>query len=149
MPKRIVKHIGKSFFSTQFLKFLLVGGLAAFINFFSRFFFRIFVSYISSVILAYILGTIFSFIFNKIFTFKEDKQKTLVQGLKFFVIALSAIIIAALVVSLIMFIYNFFNISYINEQSMESFAHIVAIGVTTIYNFLTMRFFAFKKLRSI
>jgi len=146
MLKNIFSKIFKSFCSTEFLKFLLVGGSAALINFFSRFLFQVWYSYIVSVALAFILGSIISFIFNKLFTFKDNDEKTTVQLVKFTIMTIVSVFIAAFVAYLAMNLYELFKVTLIAQKGMESVAHIIAIGVTTIYNFLAMKFFSFKNL---
>lgn len=143
----LLKRIIKDFISTQFLRFLLVGGFAALVNFFSRFFFRQFFLYVVSVAFAFSVGTIISFILNKIFTFKSFEERTVVQLIKFIIIAISSIFLATFIAWLGMVVYRLLQISFISSKQMESIAHIIAIGVTTLYNFLTMKYFSFRKLK--
>lgn len=62
------------FFSKQFLVFLVTGGIAAFVNFFSRILFNLYWSFSTSVILAYIAGMSTAFVLAKLFVFKESTQ---------------------------------------------------------------------------
>jgi len=62
------------FFSRQFLVFLVTGGIAALINFFSRILFNLYWSFSTSVILAYLAGMCTAFVLAKLFVFKEGAQ---------------------------------------------------------------------------
>ena len=62
------------FFSRQFLVFLVTGGIAALVNFFSRILFNLYWSFSTSVILAYLAGMCTAFVLAKFFVFKESAQ---------------------------------------------------------------------------
>ena len=62
------------FFSRQFLVFLVTGGIAALVNFFSRILFNLYWSFSTSVILAYLAGMCTAFVLAKIFVFTESAQ---------------------------------------------------------------------------
>ena len=62
------------FFSRQFLVFLVTGGIAALVNFFSRILFNLYFSFSTSVILAYFAGMCTAFILARSFVFKESTQ---------------------------------------------------------------------------
>jgi len=141
LPEGVIK----SFISKEFMRFLLVGGCAAAINFFSRFFFRIFFSCVESVTLSFLLGTIVSFIFNRTYTFKAYDERVAIQCVKFVIIAILSIIIASFIVYSGMAMHDFLNITLIGRSEMESVVHLAAIGIITIYNFLAMKYVSFRK----
>ncbi len=147
MIKKVTIKTKKIFISKEFAKFLLVGGTAALVNFFSRFCFQIFFSYVFSIACAFILGSIISFILNKNFTFKAHDEKTRIQMFKFTIIAIGSIFLASFLAGIIMFFYNFFTIAYVSQPTMETLTHIFTIGVNTIYNFLAMKYFSFKPIK--
>lgn len=63
-----------SFLTPQFLTFLLTGGFAAAVNFFSRIVYNFWLSYSWSVIVAYFTGMITAFILARIFVFKTTTR---------------------------------------------------------------------------
>jgi len=142
----LIKSIIGIFISKEFIRFLLVGGTAAAINFGSRFLFRVFFPYVLSVALAFSLGTVVSFILNKVYTFKAFDESTLAQLVKFVAIAVVSIGIASFTVYSGMEIYKYIGITWITEREMESVMHLVAIGVVMIFNFLAMKYFSFRRL---
>jgi putative flippase GtrA len=137
------------FFSGQFLKFILAGGIAASFNFFSRFLFELFLPFIASVALGYTVGTIVSFFLNKVFTFKAYDEHPALQFFKFAIAAPLGIFLGSIIVFLIMKIYKASNINFINEEYIKSATHLIAIGLTTIYSFIVIKYFCFKKVNAI
>jgi putative flippase GtrA len=89
------------------------------------------------------MGTILSFILNKIFTFNKMKN-TRAQILKFILLAIVAYFLAVIIVSFLVFLYKQLNITFVNLKTAERIAQVIAIGITTIYNFLAMKYFSFK-----
>ncbi len=145
-----IKEIVKLFFSIQFLKFLFSGSISAVLNFFSALLFRMFFDkivyyYSISIAFGFTLGTISSFILNKYFTFKAFEEKSYIQLLKFIFSALLGILIATIIASILNMTLRRLN-NDINKKIVETISHIITIGVMTIYNFLFMKLFAFKKI---
>lgn len=64
----------RQFFSRQFVIFLLTGGFAALVNFFSRILLNLYWSFSTSVILAYMAGMCTAFVLAKLFVFKQSAQ---------------------------------------------------------------------------
>lgn len=111
----------------------------------SRMLFRPFSTYAISVILGYLMGTIVSFIFNKTFTFKAYNESPLLQFLKFLLVTPTSILLGSIIASLSVNMLSNLLIPSVPINWVESLGHIMAIGVTTIYNYLAIKFFCFKK----
>lgn len=62
------------FFSKQFIRFLITGGIAATVNFLSRIFYNQYCSFSASIIFAYLTGMVSAFILAKMFVFKSSAQ---------------------------------------------------------------------------
>lgn len=56
-------------YGTRFLRFLVAGGLAALVNFSSRFFYNIFVDFSAAVVLAFCSGLTVGYLLNKRYVF--------------------------------------------------------------------------------
>jgi putative flippase GtrA len=89
------------------------------------------------------MGTILSFVLNKIITFRKLKN-TRMQIIKFIILAIVAYFLAVVIVSALIFVYRHLNITLVDIKTAEKIAQVIAIGITTIYNFLAMKFFSFK-----
>ena len=64
------------FLSRQFIIFLFTGGLAAAVNFGSRFFYNTFVGFPVAVTLAYFTGMVTAFILFKFFVFQNSARSS-------------------------------------------------------------------------
>ena len=70
---------------TRFIRFLLAGGLAAVVNFGSRFFYNLFVDFSTAVVLAFITGLTTGYLLNKRYVFTSSAN-SVVQEVSWFVI---------------------------------------------------------------
>jgi putative flippase GtrA len=64
----------QQFKSRQFLAFLITGGLAASVNFFSRMLYNLWVNYSVAIVLAYLTGMVTAFVLARLFVFKDSQQ---------------------------------------------------------------------------
>lgn len=137
------------FASKQFLVFLLVGGTAACVNFFSgalvRLYWTSYSAYLASVTLGFVLGTIVSFILNRRFTFRASDEAVAPQALRFVVVALGAVLLSIAVASIVLWAWEFAGRVIVTRAQVETLGHLSAIGVSTVYNFVAMKFFAFRR----
>ncbi|MFT4262852.1 MAG: GtrA family protein [Nocardioides sp.] len=62
--------------SNTFVRFLAASGVAACVNFGSRFAFSVWVPYAVAVVLAYTCGMVTAFVLNRLFVFTEPSRKT-------------------------------------------------------------------------
>ncbi|CAA0088124.1 Uncharacterised protein [Halioglobus japonicus] len=77
--------------STRFIRFLLAGGLAAVVNFGSRFFYNIFVDFSTAVVLAFITGLTTGYLLNKRYVFTTSGNSVVQEVIWFVVINLLAL----------------------------------------------------------
>ncbi len=137
------------FASKQFLVFLLVGGTAALVNFFSgalvRLYWTSYSAYVASVTLGFILGTIVSFILNRRFTFRASDEAVAPQAFRFIVVAIGAVFVSVAVASVILWGWELTGRVVVTRAQVETLGHVGAIGVSTVYNFVAMKFFAFRR----
>lgn len=77
--------------SPQFLKFLVTGGIAAAVNFGSRFVFNLWASYSVAVVLAYLAGMVTAFVLARLFVFGGGSQSVRRSALLFAAVNLVAI----------------------------------------------------------
>ena len=78
-------------YANQFFKFLLAGGLAAFLNIFSRAVFSLFFSYTTSIVLAFFVGLFTAFILMRTFVFIPFGQNLQFQFIRFTIINILAL----------------------------------------------------------
>jgi len=82
----------RSFFSRQFLMFLLTGGTAAAFNFGSRILYNHWFDYSNSIILAWLTGIVTAFVLARLFVFTESNQGLHRSALFFTLVNLIALI---------------------------------------------------------
>ncbi|MGD0036170.1 MAG: GtrA family protein [Bacteroidota bacterium] len=136
----------KKIFNHEFLRFLISGGIAAGANFFSRIEFEKYFSFIFSVALGYAMGTVVSFFLNKYFTFKSHEEYPATQFIKFVIVAPLAVGLGSLIAYILIILFDILQFGkIIGVDYLKSLAHLGSIGATTIYNYLIMKYYCFKK----
>lgn len=79
-----LQNYTEALLGNRFIRFLLAGGLAALLNFGSRFFYNIFVDFSTAVVLAFITGLTAGYLLNKFFVFTSSGN-TVAQEMGWFV----------------------------------------------------------------
>ena len=79
------QNYSESLLGNRLIRFLLAGGLAALINFGSRFFYKKFVDFSIAVMLALLTGLTTAYILNKLFVFTSSGN-SVVQEMGWFVV---------------------------------------------------------------
>jgi putative flippase GtrA len=143
-----VRAFVRLFASKQFLVFLVVGGTAALVNFASgalvRLFWTSYAAYAASVTLGFLLGTAVSFVLNRRFTFRAGDAAVAPQAFRFLVAALGSVFLSVAVASVVLWAWELAGRRALTRPQVETLGHVCAIGVATVYNFLAMKFFAFR-----
>lgn len=131
-----------SFFSKQFVLFLCTGGIAALINFLSRFFYSTFFSYPVAIIWAYITGMVVAFILFKTVVFKPAAYSLKKQIFYFTVVNLLAVA-QTLIISVLLAnkLFPMLEISFYPE----ALAHACGIAVPAVTSFIGHSMFSFHQ----
>lgn len=145
-----IKNLFKKFPDiTQFIKFLLIGGLNTAIDFsVLNFLMWLFQIHHGPLILlfntiSFSTAVVNSYFWNKYWTFQEKERKGIpTQFLKFLVVSIIGVIInSSIVFSITTFIPPFFSMSY---KLWANVAKVIATTVGLIWNFFGYKFWAFK-----
>lgn len=129
--------------SNEFLQFLLVGGLAAGINFISRIGFSEFVSYRIAIVLAYLIGMVTAFLLSKHYVFEQSGRPFKDEFRDFTIVNLFAVIQVWLI-SVGLAEYFFPYISFIFYP--EEVAHLIGLAIPAITSYFGHKYFSFKKI---
>jgi len=125
-------------FFRQFIKFCIVGGTAAVINFsiYYSFTAQLNIWYIYSAAAGFLVSAIFNFIANKLWTFrnKETGRRILSQIFKFCITMTSGLLIN---IGIIYTLTEWFGLDY-------RVSWVFATGMVTFWNFSFNRFWTFK-----
>jgi putative flippase GtrA len=125
----------------QFLLFLITGGLAALVNFFSRIAFSHWVDYTPAIILAYGCGMVTAFALNRLFVFRHSINRLHHQMLWFTVVNLFAVA-QTILVSLLLAEYVFPRMGM--TWRAETVAHAIGVLVPVATSFLGHKHLTFR-----
>lgn len=131
----------KSFFSRQFIVFLVTGGFAALINFGSRFFFSEFMGFEKAVLLAYLVGMVTAYVLAKIYVFKGTKNSTSKSFFLFCVVNIVAII-QTYIISVGLAGYLFPLVGFFIYP--EAVAHAVGVILPVFTSYIGHKYLSFR-----
>lgn len=132
----------KMFMNKQFIIFLITGGTAAAVNFFSRILYNQWTNFSTAVILAYITGMITAFLLAKAFVFKENTQP-LKHSILFFVLVNMVAVLQTYFISLGMAYYLLpaLNITFLAKE----ISHAVGVAVPVFTSYLGHKHLSFRE----
>ncbi len=135
--------IRREFISTQFLRFLVSGGIAAAVNFSARLLYEygIGLSYSLAIVLAYITGMVTAFLLYKRHVFEPGKHHTAKEAAHFCLVNLLAVA-QTLIISILLADHALPALSI--EAFRKEIAHAIGIGVPVFTSFLGHKYFTFR-----
>lgn len=129
----------------QVARFLASGGIAAALNLGVGIILRRWgMTYGASIVTGFIVGTIASFGLNRNFTFRAYAGKKSTQFARFVLIAIVGIGFAYIVGLLVRAVLLLGGLPPAGRLAADA-AHIITIGIMTLYSFFLMKHFAFRK----
>ena len=127
--------------SIQFVRFAVVGGVAALVNFGSRFVFSRWVSFEIAVLLAYCVGMIVAFVLMRSFVFAGHRRRLHVQVRDF--VAVNILAVAQTLLVSVVLSRSVLPAVGVHENA-ESVAHAIGIAVPIVTSFLAHRNLTFR-----
>ncbi|VXC05961.1 GtrA family protein [Pseudomonas sp. 8AS] len=118
--------------SSEFLRFLFAGGIAAAANYGSRFFFSLFFEYSLAIICAYLVGMLVAFLLMRRHVFDAKSGSLLPQALKFIAVNLLAAL-QTLVISLLLARWALPSMDVVEHS--EAIAHLVGVLVPVLTSY--------------
>lgn len=128
--------------SKEFLLFLGIGGVAAFVNFLSRFFYNRFMGFSWAVVAAFLTGMVTAFFLTKLFVFRNSTNST-GKSFFYFTIVNAIALLQTWGVSLFL-AYKILPALGI-QQFVEEIAHLIGIMVPVFTSYLGHKHFSFKR----
>jgi len=127
----------------EFLQFLLVGGLAAGVNFISRIGFSELVSYRVAIVLAYLLGMLTAFILSKHYVFEKSGRPFKDELRDFTIVNIFAVIQVWLIsVGLAEYFFPYITFTFYPEEV----AHLIGLAIPAITSYFGHKHFSFRKI---
>ena len=130
----------KFFLTKEFLKFTIIGLLAAAINWYSRLAITDIATFEIAILIAYSIGMVVAFLLNRLFVFPKNRSPIKTQVSKFIIINLTFIPIVWLCT---IGLNQWFINSYFHANS-EDLAHAIALALPMLLTFLMYKFLVFR-----
>jgi len=127
--------------SRQFFHFLVAGGLAACVNFFSRILLNIWMPYSAAIVVAYVFGMVTAFILNRLLVFR-DADNALGHQLIWFTAVNVAAVFQTLIVSLLLARIVFPWLDF--RWHGETLAHAFGVAVPVLTSFVGHKKLTFR-----
>ena len=125
----------------ELIGFFFAGGLAALVNFSSRFVFNLWLSYEVSIVLAYLLGMLVAFVLMRGRVFKKEGAPLVPQVLKFCFVNLLAVL-QTLAVSMLLTYWLFPTLGVTFHP--EAVAHLAGVAVPVVVSYFLHKHLTFK-----
>ena len=126
----------------EFFQFLMVGGLAAGINFISRIGFSEFFSYRVAIVLAYLVGMLTAFILSKHYVFEQSGRPFKNELRDFTIVNVFAVIQVWLIsVGLAEYLFPYISFTFYPEEV----AHLIGLGIPAVTSYFGHKHFSFRK----
>ena len=126
----------------QFIRFMITGGVAACINFGSRFLYNTFMGFGSAILAAYATGMTTAFVLAKLFVFEKSQHSTGTE-LYYFTLVNLAAVVQTYGVSVGLADYLFPQIGF--NLYPNAIAHGIGIVIPIFSSFIGHKYLSFKK----
>ena len=136
-----IQRVRSLYLSGQFGRFLLAGGLAALVNWLSRFVFNLAMSYAAAIVAAFALGMAVAFVLNKRYVFPYS-QRTVAAEVSFFVLFNLAAFPVVWVIAYLL--GERFLPGLMPRQLALALGHGCAVAIPALVNFVLHKFITFR-----
>jgi putative flippase GtrA len=130
-----------SFLSKEFFLFLWTGGVAAIVNFSSRFFYNRFMGFSWAIVAAYLTGMVTAYVLAKTFVFKNTRNSTS-QSIFFFTVVNVLALLQTWGISLLL-AYKILPALGV-QHSVEAIAHLTGIMVPVFTSYVGHKHLSFR-----
>jgi len=127
----------------QFIYFLLTGGIAAGLNWGSRFLFSEIFSFETAVVLAFIVGLLSGFILMRVFVFDGTNKPVVPQIGKYLAVNLFALL-QTLAISLLFVRWVLPAVGVLDAAKAEAIGHLVGVLVPVITSYFGHKLLTFR-----
>jgi putative flippase GtrA len=137
-----MRTFGRAFLSTEFLRFLFVGGFAALVNFLSRIAFSVFLSFPIAIVLAYLVGMATAYVLSRKYVFGAGRRGYAGE-IYYFVLVNVLAVLQTLAVSLILarLVLPWLGV----RAYQEEIAHFVGVCVPVFSSYLGHKYWTFHR----
>lgn len=127
---------------TQFMRFLVTGGIAAVVNLISRYFLNFVMPFGWAVVVAYLLGMIIAYVLGRIFVFERSGRAVADEFWRFTLVnVVAALQVWLISVGLAEYVFPALGLKW---HPLE-IAHFIGVVVPVFTSYLGHRHFSFAK----
>jgi putative flippase GtrA len=137
-----MRTFGRAFLTTEFVRFVFVGGFAAVVNFLSRIAFSIYLSYPVAIVLAYLIGMATAYILSRKYVFGAGRRGY-AREIYYFTLVNVLAVLQTLAVSLLL---AWFVLPWLGVRAyQEEIAHFVGVCVPVFSSYLGHKYWTFRR----
>lgn len=125
----------------QFALFVIAGGVAACVNFFSRILLSHWLTYSGAIVVAYLLGMVTAFVLNRLLVFKQVSHSMRHQVFWFTMVNLAAVL-QTLAISLLLAEWLFPRAGF--SWHPETVAHAFGVAIPVGTSFVGHKYLSFR-----
>ena len=125
----------------QFRSFLIAGGIAAAVNYGSRFIYSQYVDFSVAVVLAFITGMITAFVLNKLYVFTASKNDTGMEIIYFILVNMLGLAQTWLIS---VYLAEYLLTPAWGKPWGEAVSHLIGVGFPVITSFIGHKYITFK-----
>jgi len=135
----------KAMLSSEFVRFLAVGGFAAGINFISRIILNEYMSFRWAVFVAYLIGMLTAYLFSRWFVFEASGKHPGNELFYFTLVNLAAVAQVWLIsVGLAEYLFPAIGFTFFRHE----IAHLIGLAVPAVTSYYGHKYFSFGKVSS-
>jgi putative flippase GtrA len=129
----------------SFVRFLIVGGFAALVNFLSRILLSDWITFRWAVVYAYLIGMLTAYLLSRIYVFEKSGRHPVYELFWFGIVNVFAIIqVWVISVGLVEYAFPILQFSY----HPEAVAHLIGLSIPVITSYYGHKMFSFRKVCS-
>ncbi|MDH5570987.1 MAG: GtrA family protein [Gammaproteobacteria bacterium] len=126
----------------EFIRFVMVGGFAAGVNFLSRILFSEWASFRLAVVLAYIVGMITAYVLSKWLVFAKSGKPAQQEFVHFTLVNIAAVIQVWLIsVGLVEYLFPYLALEFYPEE----IGHFIGLSVPVVTSYFGHKHFTFAR----
>ncbi|MCW9024897.1 MAG: GtrA family protein [Gammaproteobacteria bacterium] len=128
----------------EFIRFIMVGGFAAIVNFVSRILYSEWTSFRIAVVVAYLTGMVTAYLLSKLLVFAPSGKPASQEFLYFSLVNLAAVIqVWFISVGLAEYLFPYVGLMFYPEEV----AHFIGLSVPVITSYLGHKHFTFAQVQ--
>jgi putative flippase GtrA len=131
---KFIQAVFRKLFSSEFLKFAIVGGISALIEYSLYLAFKLWMDYLVANILAFGITNIVTYILSKIYVFGSSNSNKVIEAALFFLCLLGALMVSQFTLWVL--------VDYVGMD--DRIAKAVAMSVAIVWNFFTRKYIVFR-----